>query len=67
MHDGRIISIGKVIQHYRTGIDISQPTLDPILKKRLEISDQQKVDLISFLMTLKDNKLLNDERFKQPF
>lgn len=67
MHDGRIISLNKVIQHYRTGIDTSQATLDPVLKKRLQISDQQKMDLVSFLMTLKDEKLLKEERYKQPF
>ena len=66
MHDGRIISLNKVIQHYRTGIDTTQPTLDPLLKKRLLISDQQKMDLVSFLMTLKDEELIKDERFKQP-
>ncbi len=67
MHDGRLISLGKVIDHYTTGIDTSQITLDPLLKKRLQISAQQKVDLLSFLMTLKDQKLLKEERYNQPF
>jgi hypothetical protein len=66
MHDGRLVSMGKVIDHYRTGIDTTQPTLDILLKKRIAISDQEKVDLISFLLTLKDNVLTHDARFKQP-
>jgi dsDNA-binding SOS-regulon protein len=66
MHDGRIVSLGKVIDHYRNGVDTSQPTLDALLKKRVIISDQEKVDLISFLLTLKDDVLTHDARFKQP-
>ena len=66
MHDGRMYSLGKVIDHYRTGIDTTQQTLDPLLRKRISISDQQKIDLISFLLTLKDEEMLKDPRFQQP-
>ena len=66
MHDGRMYSLGKVIEHYRKGIDTTQPTLDPLLRKRISISDQQKVDLMSFLLTLKDEEMLKDPRFQQP-
>lgn len=66
MHDGRMYSLGKVIEHYRTGIDTTQPTLDPLLRKRLVISDQQKIDLLSFLMTLKDDVMIKDPRYSQP-
>lgn len=66
MHDGRMYSLGKVIDHYRSGIDTTQPTIDRLLRKRLPISDQQKIDLISFLMTLKDEEMIKDPRFKQP-
>ena len=66
MHDGRLYTLGKVIEHYRKGIDTTQPTLDPLLKKRLLISNQEKVDLISFLLTLKDEEMLHDTRFQQP-
>ena len=66
MHDGRLYTLGKVIEHYRTGIDTTQPTLDPLLKKRLIISNQEKVDLLSFLLTLKDEEMLHDTRFQQP-
>lgn len=66
MHDGRLYTLGKVIDHYRTGIDTTQHTLDLLLKKRIVISNQEKVDLISFLLTLKDDEMIHDTRFLQP-
>jgi cytochrome c peroxidase len=66
MHDGRMYSISKVIEHYRTGIDTAQATLDPLLKKRLTISKQEKADLYSFLQTLKDDELLHNPRYQEP-
>jgi len=66
MHDGRFTSLNKVIEHYRTGIAISSPTLDSSLRKPIIISNQEKVDLVSFLMTLKDEQMLHDPRFTAP-
>ena len=66
MHDGRFVSLGKVIDHYRSSIDTTQPSLDKLLKKKIPISNQEKVDLISFLLTLKDDTMTHDGRFKQP-
>jgi cytochrome c peroxidase len=63
MHDGRMFSLSKVIDHYRKGVDTTQPTLDTLLKKRLAISDQERIDLLSFLYTLRDQDLLKDPRF----
>ena len=66
MHDGRAFSLGQVIDHYRSAIFINQPTLDPLLKNRLPISNQEKADLLEFLRTLTDHVLLKDKRFQQP-
>ena len=66
MHDGRIFSLLQVVAHYQTGIDTNQPTLDPLLKNRLPITNQEKVDLVEFLQTLTDQGLLHDPRFEQP-
>jgi cytochrome c peroxidase len=66
MHDGRLFTLSQVIEHYRTGIAIDQPTLDPLLKNRLTITNQEKVDLVEFLRTLTDNVLLQDKRLEQP-
>lgn len=65
MHDGRMFSLGKVIDHYRKGIDTTQATLDELLKKGLVISDQERIDLLSFLYALKDPEMLRDPRFIQ--
>lgn len=65
MHDGRIFSVGTVIDHYRTGIITSQPTLDPLLVNRIAISNFQKNDLIYFLNTLTDTTMTRDRRFSQ--
>jgi cytochrome c peroxidase len=66
MHDGRMFSLSKVIDHYRKGIDTTQVTLDTLLRKRLVISEQERVDLLSFLYTLRDEDLLRDARFASP-
>ena len=65
MHDGRIFSLLQVVSYYQTGIDITQPTLDPLLKNRLSFTNQEKVDLIEFLQTLTDDVLLHDNRLSQ--
>ncbi len=66
-HDGRGFSLSQVIDHYRTGIHIEQSTLDPLLKNRIAITGQQKIDLIYFLQTLTDNAFVADKRFSQPY
>ena len=66
MHDGRFYTLTQVIAHYRSGINVTQPTLDPLLSKRIEISNAEKVDLLSFLQTLTDDVLLHNPRYAQP-
>lgn len=65
MHDGRFYTLGQVIDHYRTGIITSQPTLDPLLRGRLPMTNLEKQDLIYFLYTLSDTAFINNSRFKQ--
>ncbi len=66
MHDGRMLTLQQVIEHYRNGIDTSQPTLDTLLKKRIRISKREEVDLLAFLFTLTDNEMAHDKRFAEP-
>jgi cytochrome c peroxidase len=63
MHDGRFYSIGQVIDHYRTGIITTQPTLDTTLKNRIAIGYTEKSELIYFLYTLSDTTLTKSARF----
>jgi cytochrome c peroxidase len=62
MHDGRMNTVGEVIDHYRTGIITAQSTLDPLLKNRIAISNADKNDLIYFLFTLTDSTLIKNPR-----
>lgn len=65
MHDGRFYSLGAVIEHYRNGIITNQPTLDPLLAQKTDITDRQKNELIYFLKTLTDTSLTKNPRFAQ--
>ncbi|MGB5008050.1 MAG: cytochrome c peroxidase [Ferruginibacter sp.] len=64
-HDGRFYSIGAAIDHYRTGIITTQPTLDALLVNRIAITNTQKNDLIYFLNTLTDTTMTKAARFAQ--
>ena len=65
MHDGRLYSLYKVVDHYRNGIQLS-PTLDSSLRKPLNITDAERDDIVYFLHTLKDTSVLKNKRFSQP-
>lgn len=70
MHDGRFQTLEEVVDHYDSGMD-SSSTLEghfnQILPTGLQLTAQDKADLISFLKTLTDQELLNDERYSNPF
>ncbi len=64
-HDGRFYSIGAVIDHYRTGV-INTPTTDPKLRNGIPMTDEEKLDLSSFLRSLTDTTFIVDKRFTNP-
>ena len=74
MHDGRFSSLAEVIEHYNSGIE-SGPALDVRLRDpedatqplRLDLSDSDKLALESFIDTLTDTVILDDDRFTDPF
>ena len=57
MHDGRFNTLGQVINHYTHGISPS-PTLSMELENGIQLSVEDKVDLIAFLLTLTDKDFL---------
>ncbi|HEX5024605.1 MAG TPA: cytochrome c peroxidase [Agriterribacter sp.] len=61
-HDGRFYSVGAMIDHYRSGV-VYGPTVDPLVKNKIAISNNEKVDLLSFLQTLTDSTFIADRRF----
>lgn len=71
MHDGRFSTLEEVIEHYVLHIKNSS-SLDPALIQvadngGLQLTAQDKVDLVNFLKTLTDYSLLEDERYSNPF
>jgi cytochrome c peroxidase len=70
MHDGIFQTLEEVVQHYNTGLQ-SSATLDQALQMTmgtgLMLNEQDISDLVSFLHTLTDQELIQDERFSSPF
>ncbi len=68
MHDGRFATLEEVIEHYNAGGHPSA-TLDPLMKNvgdGLELTPQEKTDLINFLKTLTDMDYLSNPDFSEP-
>jgi len=65
MHDGRFKTLTEVVKHYNSGIDKSK-TLSRDLLKPMNLSDNDRVDLVAFLKTLSDTEFLFDPRFAYP-
>lgn len=63
MHDGKIYSLFQVIDHYTKGIDTSQSHLDPLLRRKIQLSNKDRIELVYFLYTLTDSTFLKDPRF----
>ncbi|WP_028892189.1 cytochrome-c peroxidase [Tenacibaculum sp. 47A_GOM-205m] len=68
MHDGRFTTLDEVINHYSEGLKQSL-TIDPLMKKvnqgGVQLSDKDKADLKTFLLSLSDNNFINNPDFQQ--
>ena len=61
MHDGRFKNLTEVVKHYNSlGHDKS---LSKKLKTPMNLSENDRVDLVAFLLTLTDKEFLFDKRF----
>ncbi|MBA2612130.1 MAG: c-type cytochrome [Bacteroidetes bacterium] len=66
MHDGRFNTLNECLDHYTNGIT-NLINLDPLIPNSgLQLSAQEKLDIIAFLNTLTDYKYLGDRRFANP-
>lgn len=65
MHDGRLQTLEEVIEHYNSGGHFAN-NLDPLIRP-LELTEQQKSDLLAFLHTLTDTSILSKEEYSNPF
>lgn len=65
MHDGRFKTLSEVLKHYNKGI-VNHSTLSPELIKGVELSPNDRVDLIAFLLTLTDKEFLFNKNHSFP-
>ena len=64
MHDGRFNKLTEVIKYYNSiG---NKKNVSKQLKKSMNLTDNERVDLVAFLLTLTDNEFLFDKRFVYP-
>jgi cytochrome c peroxidase len=72
MHDGRFATLEEVIEHYNSGVK-DHPNLNSSLKdenglpQKLNLTEQQKTDVVNFLKTLTDESLTSDFKYSDPF
>lgn len=62
MHDGSLPTLEAVIEHYNNGGKRHQNQSEFV--KPLNLTEQEKTDLVSFLRTLTDEEFLNNPKFK---
>lgn len=65
MHDGRFSKLSEVIKHY-TSIISDNTNVSPELINNIKLSSSDKVDLISFLLTLSDKKFVFNPQHNFP-
>ncbi|MCF6342532.1 MAG: hypothetical protein L3J31_06995 [Bacteroidales bacterium] len=70
MHNGRFATIEEVINFYSEGI-LWSPTIDPLMKKvsqgGVQLTQQEKNNLIEFLKTLTDTTFTTNPELSNPF
>ncbi len=62
MHDGRFDVLDKVIEHY-VSLDTSTRNVDPILKRKILLTEREKKQLALFLYTLTDTAFTKNKRY----
>jgi len=62
MHDGSLQSLEDVVNHYNTG-GVNHPHKSPHVKS-LNLSKQEKDELVAFLKSLTDDHFINNLKFK---
>lgn len=72
MHDGRIATLEGVVEHYNSNFQISgQPYDDPLAVSDfalgLDLTEDEKSNLISFLNTLTDSTLITNPDYANPW
>jgi cytochrome c peroxidase len=70
MHDGRFATLEEVLNHYNHGVKNSS-TVDKLMQYNispgLQLTEQDKADIIAFLNTLTDESYLVNKDYSSPF
>lgn len=66
MHDGSIAALGEVLDHYVAGGRAPNPRQSESIQP-LTLRDDERRDLIAFLLSLTDEELLRDPRWSDPW
>lgn len=70
MHDGRFDNLEEVLDFYSSGVNMNSPNLDINIlshNAQLNLTQQQKDDIIEFLKTLTDMSYVKNPEYKSPF
>ena len=65
MHDGRFAKLSGVLNFYST-ISVNNENVSGKLKNGIKLTSDEKVDLLSFLLTLTDKQFLFNPDFQYP-
>ncbi len=70
MHDGRFSTLEEVVDFYADDVELSSPYLDnhmfPWMMGQIQLSTDDREDLVAFLKTLTDHQFLTDPAFSAP-
>jgi cytochrome c peroxidase len=64
-HDGRFYAVANVLEHYANEVQ-DGPTVDPLVKNKIPLTNVEQFYLKEFLRTLTDSTFLNNTRFAPP-
>jgi cytochrome c peroxidase len=65
MHDGRFKTLQQVLNHY-TSLTGTEENISPPLNHSVNLSSNEKQDLIAFLLTLTDHEFLTRKEYQFP-
>ncbi len=76
MHDGRFATLADVVDHYNEHVALNSPNIDPLLLNTtndprqqsftLDLTADEKAQIVAFLRTLTDSTFVHDPRFAKP-
>ncbi len=69
MHDGRFKTLEEVVNQYNEGIHTNSPNMDDNMQKLIQgiqLTNQEKQDLVAFLKTFTDREFLTNKAFSNP-